>query len=155
VEFRRVPFRSDGAKVSAKTLQRRPSGPVAFVHATLFDSESAKLVPHTTVVVEGNKITAVGRDGAVKVPAGAEIVDAGGKTLMPGLTDMHVHFGSDTDGRLDILAGVTTTRDMGNDLDELVARKQRFASGDAVGPRIWMACLIDGPGKYAGPTKML
>jgi hypothetical protein len=139
----------------AKTLQHRPAGPVAFVHATLFDSATANLVPHTTVVVDGNKIAAVGRDGSVKVPSGAEIVDAKGKTLMPGLTDMHVHFGSDTDGRLDILSGVTTTRDMGNDMDELLARRKRFATGESIGPRIWLACLIDGPGKYAGPTKML
>lgn len=146
---------ADLAKVSAKTLQRRPTKPVAFVHATLFDSEAAKLVPHTTVLVEGSRIAAVGRDGAVKLPKGAEIVDARGKTLMPGLTDMHVHFGSDTDGRLDIINGITTTRDMGNDMDELLARRRRFATGEAIGPRIWLACLVDGPGKYAGPTKML
>jgi hypothetical protein len=139
----------------AKALQRKPSGPVAFTHATLFDSETQTLVPHTTVVVTGDKIAAVGRDGAVKIPARAEVIDAHGKSLMPGLTDMHVHIGSDTDGRLDLLNGVTTIRDMGNDMDELLARRQRFITGEQIGPRIWLACLVDGRGPFAGPTKML
>jgi hypothetical protein len=146
---------ADRSAAVAKTLQRRPSGPVVFVHATLFDSESRKLVPHTTVVVRGNKIEAVGADGAVATPAGAEVIDAQGKTLMPGLVDMHVHLASDPDGILDILSGVTTVRDLGNDMDELLARRKRFADGTQIGPRIWLGCLVDGPGPFAGPTKML
>jgi hypothetical protein len=139
----------------AKTLQRRPDRPVAIEHAVLFDSATRKLIPNTTVVVSGNRIAAVGRDGAVAVPAGAEVIDAHGKTLMPGLTDMHVHFDGNSDGRLFILNGVTTTRDMGNDIDALAAWRQSFASGEQVGPRVWLACLVDGPGPFAGPTKML
>jgi imidazolonepropionase-like amidohydrolase len=146
---------AERAAARAKTLQRRPQRATAFVHATLFDSVSRKLLPNTTVVVEDGKISAVGADGTVKIPRKAEVVDASGKTLMPGLADMHVHIGDDTDGLLDILAGVTTVRDLGNDMDELLARRKKFADGTLVGPRIWPAGIIDGPGKYAGPTKVL
>ncbi|HEY3814922.1 MAG TPA: amidohydrolase family protein [Caulobacteraceae bacterium] len=144
------------AAAEAKAMQRRPGHPVVITHATLFDTETQKLLANSTVLVIGNKIAAVATEGgAVTVPAGAEVIDAQGKTLMPGLTDMHVHIGSDTEGRLDILNGVTTIRDMGNDMDELLARRRRFATGEQIGPRIWLACLVDGPGPFAGPTKML
>jgi hypothetical protein len=139
----------------AKALQRKPGGAVVFTHATLFDAETQKMMPHTTVVVKDDRIAAVGRDGAVKIPAGAEVIDAHGKTLMPGLTDMHVHLSGTTDGRLDILNGVTTVRDMGNDMDELSEWRAQFNAGAQIGPRVWLACLVDGRGPFAGPTKML
>jgi hypothetical protein len=146
---------ADQLAADAKRLQRRPAGPVVFVHARLFDSESARMIPGSTVVVRGGKVETVGADGAVAIPAGAEVIDAKGRTLMPGLVDMHVHIASDPDGLLDILSGVTTVRDLGGDMDELLARKKRFETGEQIGPRIWLAGLIDGKGPFAGPIKTL
>jgi len=77
-----------------------------------------------------------------------------GRTLLPGLWDMHVHL-SDVDGILDLAAGVTTVRDMGNDMTELLRRRRRFDSGELLGPRVIMAGMVDGPGPYAGPTKVI
>lgn len=138
----------------ARALARRPSAPLAFRNANLFDSETGKTIPHTTVVVEGNRIKAVGRDGKVAVPKNAEVVDARGRTLMPGLWDMHVHIGPN-DGLMHVAAGVTSVRDMGNDIDTLLALKARIEAGEEIGPRISMAGLMDGRGPYAGPTKVL
>ena len=138
----------------ARTLTRRPSVPLAFTHATLFDSETGKTIPNTTVLVEGNRIKAVGRDGSVRLPANAELVDARGKTLMPGLWDMHVHISPD-DGLMHIAAGVTSARDMANDTEALLALKGKIEAGEEIGPRILMAGIMDGRGPYAGPTKVL
>ncbi len=146
---------AERSAAEVKALQRKPARPVAFTHATLFDAETQAMIPNTTVVVDGERIAAVGQDGAVNMPAGAEVIDAHGKTLMPGLTDMHVHLSGTTDGRLDLLNGVTTVRDMGNDMDELLGWRKQFASGEQIGPRVWLACLVDGRGPFAGPTKML
>ena len=138
----------------AHTLARRPAAPLAFRDANLFDSETGRTIPHTTVVVEGNRVRAVGRDGQVAVPKNAEVIDARGRTLMPGLWDMHVHLGPN-DGLMHVAAGVTSVRDMGNDVDALLALRKNIEAGEEIGPRVTTAGLLDGRGPYAGPTKVL
>jgi imidazolonepropionase-like amidohydrolase len=137
----------------AKSLAHRPSGALAFVHANLFDTETATLRPNTTVVITGNKISAVGDDKATAIPAGAEVIDASHKTLMPGLWDMHVHLGPN-DGLLHMAAGVTSVRDMANDIDMLGAMQKRFDDGTEIGPRVLKAGFVDGRGPFQGPTKV-
>jgi imidazolonepropionase-like amidohydrolase len=139
----------------AAKLSRRPAaGALVVKGARLFDPETGTVQDGTTVVVAGNQIQAVGRDGEVAVPPGAEVVDAGGKMLLPGLWDMHQHLASQ-DGILDLAAGVTTGRDLGNDTDYLLHMKGLWDAGDALGPRIVLGGVIDGPGPYASPTKVL
>ncbi|HET9793722.1 MAG TPA: amidohydrolase family protein [Thermoanaerobaculia bacterium] len=138
--------------LAARLAHRAPA--IAFTHAALFDSEKASIVPATTVVVSGGRIAAVGRDGAVAIPSGATVIDAAGKTLLPGLWDMHVHLSSAADGLLDIANGITTVRDMGNDPDALLGWKKQFDEGTAVGPRVELAGLVDGSGPYSGPIKI-
>ena len=89
----------------AKTLAHKPAGPLAFVHANLFDSATASVHPNTSIVISGNKISAVGEDSKVNLPQGAEVVDASGKMLMPGLWDMHVHL-QPNDGLLNLGRGL-------------------------------------------------
>lgn len=136
-----------------KKLAHKPAQALVFEHANLFDSDAATMRPHSTVVISGNKIVAVGSDGKVNVPKGAEIIDATGKTLMPGLWDMHVHL-SRVDGLLNMSAGVTSVRDLANDIDFLTAARKRFDEGSEIGPRILMAGFLDGRGPYQGPTKV-
>ena len=141
-------------RADARRLGVRPAGPVAFTGATLFDAPAAKLLPRTTVVVEGNRVTAVGPDDQVAIPAGARRIDAHGKTLLPGLWDMHSHM-SAVDGPLDIAAGVTSIRDMANDADFLAAKQKQWDEGSAIGPRVVKAGFIDGRGPFQGPSKAL
>ena len=138
----------------AMRLSRTPRSAVAIIHAHLFDAVTRTMKPSQTVIVRGDKIVAVGDDGAVPLPRDVEIIDAGSKALLPGLWDMHVHV-QDDDGLMHLAAGVTTVRDLANDTDELLARKKAFASGALLGPRILAAGFMDGPGPYAGPTKVL
>ena len=138
-----------------RALARTPGGPLAFRGVGVFDADAAQVRPGMTVVVSGGRIAAVGADGTVAIPSGAEIVEGRGRTLLPGLFDMHVHMTSDVDGILDLASGVTTVRDLGNDLPEITSRKERFESGAAVGPRVLTSVLVDGPGPFAGPTKFL
>ncbi|HXO20574.1 MAG TPA: amidohydrolase family protein [Thermoanaerobaculia bacterium] len=138
----------------AARLTHRPEKGLAITGAKLFDAETGESRPGTTVVVAGNRIAAVGRDGEVAIPAGAEVIDARGKALLPGLWDMHTHL-SAGDGILNIAAGVTTVRDLANDIDLLLGLRKRWSDGSAIGPRVIMAGFLDGPGPYAGPTKVL
>lgn len=138
----------------AAKLSRRPAGPLAVKGARLFNPETGEVLPGTTVVVSGNRIQAVGRDGEVPVPAGAEIMDARGKMLLPGLWDMHQHL-VEADGILDLAAGVTSSRDLGNDTDQLLRMKGLWDAGKTLGPRVVLGGVIDGPGPYAAPTQVL
>ena len=142
------------AKELVKAASRQPGRPLVFRGANLFDAETATSRKGMTVVVSGERITAVGPDGAVPVPEGAEVIDAAGRTLLPGLWDMHVHV-SDLDGPLNIQAGVTSVRDLANDIDALAALSRSWKEGTAIGPRVIAAGFLDGPGPYAGPTKVL
>lgn len=138
---------------AARRVRRTPGKPVAIVHARLFDAREAVARPGMTVVFSGNRISAVGKDGEVPIPDGAETIDASGKTLLPGLFDMHAH-PSLTDGMLHLSAGVTSIRDMAAEPDS-PGKLRAWETGEAAGPRVVYAGFIDGPGPFQGPTKTL
>lgn len=138
----------------ARKLAHRPAGSLLIEHARLFDSETATVRDAMSVLISGNRIEAVAPDGKIAGGAGREVLDAKGKMLLPGLWDMHVHLGQWDDGLLHIAAGVTTIRDMANDIDHLNDLRRKFDQGTLIGPRIVMAGFIDGRGPYQGPTKV-
>ena len=135
-------------------LAHHPEHGVAFENTRVWDATRGKPVDGQTVLVIGNTIQAVGAAGTVELPKEVEVIDAGGKLLMPGLWDMHTHVG-DLDGILNLAAGVTTVRDMANDMDKALALRLAWQEGTAIGPRLILSGFIDGPGPYAGPTKIL
>jgi imidazolonepropionase-like amidohydrolase len=136
----------------AQRLSRRPKS-LAIRHVRLFDSLTATAKEGQTVVIAGDRIQTVGPDAEVTPPAAAEIVDGSGQTLLPGLWDMHVHTGPTT-GLLNIASGVTSVRDMANDIDMLGRLRKQYDSGEAIGPRIFPCGFIDGRGPFQGPTKI-
>ena len=123
-------------------------------HARLFDPVKKAIRDDVSIVIEGEKVVKVGPSKSTKVPTGADVIDAGGKTVLPGLFDMHAHMGG-TDGLLDIQGGVTTARDMGNNIEDLTARRERYVAGTEIGPRLLRAGFIDGPGKFTGPIGLV
>ena len=135
----------------AQELSRHPGHPLAFEHVRLFDSERATSIPDQTVIVDGDHIVSVGVANQARVPANAERIDGRGKTLLPGLFDMHMHVQT-SDGLLNIASGVTAGRDVGNDIERLARVQAQWDSGDAIGPRFWKAGLIDGSGPFQAPT---
>jgi hypothetical protein len=148
------------AKESAKRfhelavrLGRKPSGALAIRHVRTFDSENAVVREDQMVVVKGRRIVSAGMDPG-GAPAGAEVIDGTGQTLLPGLFDMHAHF-SDDQGLLNIACGVTTVRDLGNNMDRLLRWKREMDVGEIIGPRVVLAGVMDGRGPFAGPTDVL
>jgi imidazolonepropionase-like amidohydrolase len=113
------------------------------------------MIPHTTVVIAGNRIQSVGPDESAKIPAGAEIIDAGGKALLPGMWEMHAHFNPGEEGMLHIAAGVTSARDMGNDTTTVLMLRKAFDEGSQIGPRLVLAGMIDSPGPFQVPIGVL
>ena len=138
----------------AKELVHAPKGDLVIRNARLFDPRDLSVADHTSVLVRGERIVRVAPDGDLKdAKPDAEVIDAGGKFLLPGLWDNHQHFG-DVDGMLDLANGVTSARDMANDTEGFLKRVARFDDGSEIGPRVLKAGIIDGTGELAGPTKM-
>jgi imidazolonepropionase-like amidohydrolase len=139
-----------------KAAVARPAGQLFITDVTIFDSISGKAIPHQEVAIKENRIVQVGEYRAThrQPKAGEVVIDGSGKTLLPGLWDMHQHF-SGADPLLDIATGVTTGRDMANDIDYLSALRKRIDAGEEIGPRIIPAGFIDSPGPFQGPTKIL
>jgi imidazolonepropionase-like amidohydrolase len=120
--------------------------PVAFVDVTVVPMDRERLLPHQTVITEGDRITALGPVQTTQPPQGAQRIDGRGRFLMPGLADMHVHLniGGRANGLLKngdyatlfIANGVTTVRNMWGSPDILALRKT-IDQGSVIGPRIY------------------
>jgi len=128
-----------------------PKEGLAFTHVRVLDVERGRYQDDQTVLVVGTQIKGVG--ARVTIPRGAEVVEARGKTLLPGLWDMHAHLG-DEDGLLDIASGVTTARDVGNDPDKLDDFKKRYDDGTAIGPYVHRFGFIEGRNEKAASSKV-
>ncbi|MEO7360509.1 MAG: amidohydrolase family protein [Gemmatimonadaceae bacterium] len=124
-------------------------GSVALVGATLVDGTGNAAIRNATVVVNNGKIIAAGPSARVKVPANARRVNVAGKTIIPGLWDSHAHLHQLEWAPVYLAAGVTTVRDMGNELPFITVLRQAIESGRAAGPNIIAAGLVDGPGPNA------
>jgi imidazolonepropionase-like amidohydrolase len=131
--------------VLARRLATVPTRPVAFTNVRAF-LDGSRFAEGQTVVVDKGRIVAVGPAAGVRVPAGAQIIDGRGKTLVPGLWDSHMHFGDDSSGPMLLSLGITSARDPGNVTALTLARRERRAKGDLLSPHVYASTLIDGKG---------
>lgn len=154
-------FLLPGLALAQETL--RPDGPVAFVGGMLLDGYEAEPIHHAVVVIDDGRIVAAGNETTVRIPDNATRIDIGGRTLMPGLIDAHVHvdlighgdydryyeFLRGTERLHDVMpiaakqmlrAGVTSAIDLGTPFQILELREQ-IRRGEIPGPRL----TISGP----------
>jgi len=137
---------------------RAETAPIAFVGASLFDSQQGVLVPDQTILIQGELIEDVGPQTRVRVPDGAQVIDGRGKYIIPGLIDAHIHLAhqlnlaymtGDEVLPMFLAAGVTSLRNVG---DSITAEKLVARYADAhpeFCPRIFLGSpLIDGPDPY-------
>jgi imidazolonepropionase-like amidohydrolase len=127
------------------SLSRAASKPIAITHVTVIDVTGAPAQADQAVVVTGERISAMGRTDAVVIPTDAQVVDATGKFLIPGLWDMHVHWYQSDYLPLFTVNGVTGVRVMWGMPVNLKWRKD-LAASKLDGPRLVLAgSIIDGP----------
>lgn len=144
------------AEISRSRLSTpQDSAPVAYIGSTLIDATGAPPVRDAVVLVDRGRIAAAGPRAKVAVPAGARRVDVAGKTILPGLWDMHAHFEQVEWGPLYLAAGVTTVRDCGNELEFVRSVRDAIEAGKGLGPRIILACVVDGEGPASIGTSRL
>jgi imidazolonepropionase-like amidohydrolase len=123
---------------------------LAITHVTVIDMTGAEPRPDQTLLIKKDRIAAIGASNTVAIPRGAQILDARGKFLIPGLVDMHIHLtaaGEPKGSRKFMLPlllanGITSVRDMGGYLESLNPLRKEIAEGKRLGPRIFT------PGPY-------
>ena len=101
---------------------------------TLIDGNGGAPVSNSVVVVQGNRITAVGPAGRIQIPAGAKIINAAGKYVLPGLWDAQVNYAWYW-GEVMLNQGVTSTVDIGDGEEVSIAQRDAVNHGRAIGPR--------------------
>jgi len=125
-----------------KALANRPAGPLRIRNVRVFQPATLSLSEPASVIVRGNRIMAI-EPAATAAAEGETVIEGNGGTLIPGLFEMHAHLGQES-ALLNIAAGITTVRDMGNNdpvLDKLV---QRLDAGELAGPRVIRSAFIEG-----------
>lgn len=134
---------------TAQSLTEIPSRKLLISHVNVFDSKNGILLKNKHVLINGKTIEAI-LDGQEELPDNVQNIDGAGKTLLPGLFDMHTHLGRSS-GILNLAAGVTSVRDLANSFD-LPEIRDEFNENKVLGPRILiMSGFIDQAGPYAGP----
>jgi imidazolonepropionase-like amidohydrolase len=139
------------ADLEAITRRTAPvkSGTYALIGATIVDGTGGPPIADGVIVVRDGRIAAVGPRASVTIPAGTAAVAVDGKTIIPGLWDMHTHVTQVEWAPVYLGAGVTTVRDMGNEFEFITSLRDAIASRRVLGPRIVAAGLIDGGGPNA------
>jgi imidazolonepropionase-like amidohydrolase len=152
---------ASAALVRSGHAQPTPRPTLAVVGGRIIDGYGGPVIENGVILVAGERIVAVGREGELTVPSGVTVVDANGHTVLPGLIDMHVHLhivGHGDYKRWDelygtrdatdvmpvaarqlLMAGVTTARDLGARLDDILTVKRRIAAGEIPGPRLFVS----------------
>ncbi len=149
------------AHAAGRTAPADAKPTLALVGGQVIDGYEGPPIHDGVVLIEGERITAVGRRNEVALPPGATVVDTRGMSVLPGLMDMHVHLmliGHANYERWDktymarfrdeimpiaakqlLMAGVTTVRDLGAPLEDILAVKRRIEQGEIPGPRLFVS----------------
>lgn len=119
---------------------------IAIVGGTLIDGTGRPAVADSVVIVHDGRFQEVGKRGEVSIPPGAEVIEAKGKTVLPGLIDGHCHY-RDWMGEIYLAYGVLTCPNISNNpVEWIIAQREGVKNGSVRGPRVWASAnIIDGP----------
>ena len=135
--------------IGLKVPVKKGSGRIAFTNARIITMEGDEIIENGTVLVNNNKIEAIGAD--VSIPEGTKTYDASGKNIMPGLVDAHAHIGAFRYGltpqqnwqfMANLAFGVTTAHDPSSNTETVFALSELQKSGGLVGPRLYSTGFI-------------
>ena len=157
---------ASGVNISFQAPHARPEGALALVGARIVTMKDSEVIDDGVIVVDGNRIAAVGKRSAVAIPANARIFDVRGTTIAPGLIDVHAHGAQANDGitpqsnwihAANLAFGVTTIHDPSNDTNEIHAAAELAKSGAILSPRTFSTgtILYGAMGSFAAPIDSL
>ncbi|MBW3566625.1 MAG: amidohydrolase family protein [Proteobacteria bacterium] len=142
---------ADGVEIGFTVKADKPSSRIALVGGQVITMNGEEVIDNGVVLVENNRISAVGTRNDVSVPRGFETVDVSGKTVMPGLIDVHWHGAQGTSefvpetnwvNMASLGFGVTTIHDPSNDTSTIFAASELARAGEIIAPRIYSTGTI-------------
>ncbi|MFC4871881.1 amidohydrolase family protein [Negadavirga shengliensis] len=140
-----------GIAIGLEAAIDKPQGKIALEGARIITMEGDEVIENGTILIENNKIIAVGPASMVKVPSDALSYDMQGKTIMPGMVDAHAHIGAFRDGLrvqqnwqlyANLAFGVTTAHDPSANTETVFTLSEMVKNGALVGPRIFSTGFI-------------
>jgi Tol biopolymer transport system component/imidazolonepropionase-like amidohydrolase len=138
-----------GVEVGLRLPVDAPTDVVAFTHARLVTMNGEEVIEDGTILVEGDSIKALGKD--IAVPGNARVIDATGKTIVPGYVDAHAHASHFNSGVVpqqnwayytNLAFGVTTMHDPSATTETVFSQAELVKAGDLVGPRVFSTGTI-------------
>lgn len=142
---------ASGVSLAMTVKSDVPTGRIALVGGRVVTMKGAEVIDEGVVLVEGNRIVAVGKRGELQIPAGTKQIDVSGSTVIPGIVDVHAHGPQGTDGFIpqqswlhlaELALGVTTVHDPSNDTSTIFAAAELARAGLVVAPRIFSTGTI-------------
>jgi len=148
-EFKQV-FDSIGSPINLILKSNKPNKNYALTNATIITMNgSNKVIENGTIIIKENIIEQIGEN--IPIPNGVEIIDCKGKTIMPGLVDVHAHLGTFRYGIsptkhwqywANLAYGVTTTHDPSSNTEMVFSQSEMIKSGAMLGPRVFSTGVI-------------
>jgi len=145
------PVDTAGVKINLVVKTAKPNQKIALKGARIITMKGDEVIENGTIIVNGNKIEEIGKAADVKIPADAQVIEVNGKTIMPGIVDVHAHVGHFSGGLntqkhwpyyANLAYGVTTSHDPSATTEFVFSQAELVKSGTIVGPRIFSTGTI-------------
>jgi len=140
------PIDTIGVDIGLKLKTDVPEGKIAFTNARIITMKGDEVIENGVILIDQNKIVAVGKSADVQIPAEANVYDVSGKTIIPGLVDVHAHLNPSPDGispqqdwsyYANLAYGVTTAHDPSSNTEMALSQSEMLKAGNMVGPRVY------------------
>jgi Tol biopolymer transport system component/imidazolonepropionase-like amidohydrolase len=143
------PIDTIGTDIDLKLQSDVPDGKIAFTNARIITMRGDEVIEKGTIIIDHNKISMMGKD--IAVPADAKVYDVAGKTIMPGIVDVHAHLHTSPDGvspqqdwsyYANLAYGVTTSHDPSSNTEMVFSQSEMLRAGRMIGPRVYSTGTI-------------
>jgi imidazolonepropionase-like amidohydrolase/Tol biopolymer transport system component len=141
-----LPMDSIGLKINLVLNTDKPAGWIALTNARIITMKGDEVIESGTILIKDNRIVSVGKNADVELPVNAKLIDCSGKTIMPGIIDVHAHLGTFRQGLspqkqwqycANLAYGVTTTHDPSSNTEMVFSQSEMVKYGSMPGPRIY------------------
>jgi imidazolonepropionase-like amidohydrolase/Tol biopolymer transport system component len=140
-----------GISLNLKLSADKPTGRIALKGARIITMDGTEVIEKGTIIINENKIETVGLETDVTIPTDAKVYDVTGKTIMPGIVDVHAHLRTSPDGvspqqdwsyYANLAFGVTTSHDPSSNTEMVFSQSEMLKTGKIIGPRVFSTGTI-------------
>lgn len=142
---------SVGIDINLELLSDIPQGKIALKGARIISMKGDEVIENGTIIIDQNKIVAIGKDETIQIPSDAKVFNLYGKTIIPGIIDVHAHLNTSPDGIspqqdwsyfANLAFGVTTSHDPSSNTEMAFSQSEMLKAGRLIGPRVYSTGTI-------------